>query len=453
MNVVMNDVLALILGGGRGTRCSRSRTCGRSRRCRSAASTGSSTSRSATACTPDIKRIFVLTQFNSASLNRHIAQTYRMDLFSRRLRRDPGRRTDARTTPNWFQGTADAVRQAARHFAALRRRLLPDPRRRSSLPDGLLRADRGAHREPRRHHHRGAAGHARRRDRDGHLPVRHARPDRRLRGEARRASGSPRSAAASRAASTFAALTADKPFVASMGIYVFSRDVLLEMLAAGPARRTSAARSSRTRSAATACNALPLPRLLGRRRHDRVVLRREHHADAAAARRSTSTIRAGRSTRTRAFCPARGCATAPIDDVDHRRGLLPRSTARSSSRSSASAPTSAPARAIRRSVLLGADFYEPTRGAGARRRPRSASAATSCSIGVIVDKNARIGDGARLVNERRRRARRRRRLLHPQRHHHRAQGRGREVRRLGLAHAATPSTRPAAHHSSRHSSC
>ena len=30
----------------------------------------------------DIRRIFVLTQFNSASLNRHIAQTYRMDLFS-----------------------------------------------------------------------------------------------------------------------------------------------------------------------------------------------------------------------------------------------------------------------------------------------------------------------------------------------------------------------------------
>src|SRR5213079_3769538 len=29
----------------------------------------------------DIRRIFVLTQFNSASLNRHISQSYRMDLF------------------------------------------------------------------------------------------------------------------------------------------------------------------------------------------------------------------------------------------------------------------------------------------------------------------------------------------------------------------------------------
>src|SRR6476646_3376318 len=63
----------------------------------------------------DIRRIFVLTQFNSASLNRHIGQTYRMDLFS------PGfvEILAAEITPentNWFQGTADAVRKAARHF-------------------------------------------------------------------------------------------------------------------------------------------------------------------------------------------------------------------------------------------------------------------------------------------------------------------------------------------------
>ena len=47
---------------------------------------------------------------------------------------------------------------------------------------------------------------------------------------------------------------------------------------------------------------------------------------------------------------------------------------------------------------------------------------------VIVDKNARIGDGARLVNEAGVRGRRRRRLLHPQRRHHRAEGRGESSR-------------------------
>ena len=63
----------------------------------------------------DIRRIYVLTQFNSASLNRHVSQTYRMDLFSSGF-------VDvlaAEQTPDseaWFQGTADAVRKARRHF-------------------------------------------------------------------------------------------------------------------------------------------------------------------------------------------------------------------------------------------------------------------------------------------------------------------------------------------------
>src|ERR1700681_3441799 len=64
----------------------------------------------------DIRRIFVLTQFNSASLNRHISQTYRMDLFSHGFVEILA----AEQTPDntdWFQGTADAVRQASRHFS------------------------------------------------------------------------------------------------------------------------------------------------------------------------------------------------------------------------------------------------------------------------------------------------------------------------------------------------
>src|SRR4030095_10146726 len=62
-----------------------------------------------------LERIYVLTQFNSASLNRHIAQTYRMDMFSGGFVEVLA----AEQTPEgeqWFQGTADAVRQAARHF-------------------------------------------------------------------------------------------------------------------------------------------------------------------------------------------------------------------------------------------------------------------------------------------------------------------------------------------------
>ena len=57
---------------------------------------------------------------------------------------------------------------------------------------------------------------------------------------------------------------------------------------------------------------------------------------------------------------------------------------------------------IRQSVLLGADFYEsddeaPARGSG----PKLGIGRDVTLDRVIVDKNARIGDGARLVNEQR----------------------------------------------------
>src|SRR6267142_2701241 len=63
----------------------------------------------------DMRRIFVLTQFNSASLNRHVAQSYRMDLFSQGFVEILAAEQTP-DNPNWYQGTADAVRQAARHF-------------------------------------------------------------------------------------------------------------------------------------------------------------------------------------------------------------------------------------------------------------------------------------------------------------------------------------------------
>ena len=59
----------------------------------------------------------MLTQFNSASLNRHIAQTYRLDLFSKGFV-DILAAEQTADSSHWFQGTADAVRQAARHFVA-----------------------------------------------------------------------------------------------------------------------------------------------------------------------------------------------------------------------------------------------------------------------------------------------------------------------------------------------
>src|SRR6266545_4586899 len=112
---VNNEVLALILGGGRSTRLI-PLTQHRSKPAVPIADQYRLIDIPVSNCLhADIRRIFVLTQFNSASLNRHIAQTYRMDLFNP----DFVEILAAEQTPDnphWFQGTADAVRQAARHF-------------------------------------------------------------------------------------------------------------------------------------------------------------------------------------------------------------------------------------------------------------------------------------------------------------------------------------------------
>lgn len=63
----------------------------------------------------DIKRIYVLTQFNSESLHRHIQTTYRFDSFSRSFVRILA----AQQTPEgeaWYTGTADAVRKTLSHY-------------------------------------------------------------------------------------------------------------------------------------------------------------------------------------------------------------------------------------------------------------------------------------------------------------------------------------------------
>ena len=63
----------------------------------------------------DVTKIFVLTQYNSASLNRHISQTYRFSLFSNGFVEILAAEQTPES-PQWFQGTADAVRQVLPHI-------------------------------------------------------------------------------------------------------------------------------------------------------------------------------------------------------------------------------------------------------------------------------------------------------------------------------------------------
>lgn len=59
----------------------------------------------------DILKIYVMTQFNSASLNRHIARAYNFSGFSDGFVEVLAAQQTAGADPSWFQGTADAVRK------------------------------------------------------------------------------------------------------------------------------------------------------------------------------------------------------------------------------------------------------------------------------------------------------------------------------------------------------
>ncbi len=67
-----------------------------------------------------VDKIFVLTQFNSASLNNHVA-TYRFDRYRRGFVTVMAAE-QTRKSADWFQGTADAVRQSIPHFSVYRHR-------------------------------------------------------------------------------------------------------------------------------------------------------------------------------------------------------------------------------------------------------------------------------------------------------------------------------------------
>ncbi|MCC5934815.1 MAG: glucose-1-phosphate adenylyltransferase [Candidatus Cyclonatronum sp.] len=111
----MENVLAVILGGGQGSRLyplTRSRS-------KPAVPIGGKYRLVdipiSNCLNNNIRKIYVLTQFNSASLNRHIKNTYSFDPFN------PGfvdvlAAEQTITSQNWFQGTADAVRQSIHHM-------------------------------------------------------------------------------------------------------------------------------------------------------------------------------------------------------------------------------------------------------------------------------------------------------------------------------------------------
>jgi glucose-1-phosphate adenylyltransferase len=113
---MINDkVLAIILGGGQGSRLY-PLTHARSKPAVPIAGKYRLVDIPISNCiNSGIKRMYVLTQFNSASLNRHIKNTYHFSFFSTAFV-DVLAAEQTPTNQTWFQGTADAVRQSMHHF-------------------------------------------------------------------------------------------------------------------------------------------------------------------------------------------------------------------------------------------------------------------------------------------------------------------------------------------------
>ena len=110
-----HNVISIVLGGGRGTRLF-PLTYTRSKPAVPIAGKYRLVDIPISNClNSGLNRILVLTQFNSASLNSHIKNSYHFDIFSRGfvdiLAAEQNVEND-----QWYQGTADAVRQSMKHL-------------------------------------------------------------------------------------------------------------------------------------------------------------------------------------------------------------------------------------------------------------------------------------------------------------------------------------------------
>jgi len=392
---VNNEVLALILGGGQGARLF-PLTQYRSKPAVPIGGNYRLIDIPISNCLhADIRRIFVLTQFNSASLNRHIAQTYRMDHFSQGFVEILAAEQTP-DNPNWFQGTADAVRQAERHLvrydADYYLILAGDHLYRMDY-NGLIDAHVASKAgitiaaQPVTTGEASAMG-IFRFDLSGQIVAFEEKP------KADRLAQIGQSIPAN---ATFARHTPDKPFVASMGVYVFSRDVLLDMLHG---------------DAATDFGREVIPRALERYRVNSHVFHGywadvgtvDSFYDANIMLTQASAPFTFYDPRRPIYTHPRFLAGARLVDCVAREAIiaegcfLDRCTVEQSIvgiRTNIQAGTR-----ISRSVLLGADFYEADHDAPARGdNPRLGIGRDVVLDRVIVDKNARVGDGVKLVNE------------------------------------------------------
>ena len=387
------DTLALILGGGQGSRLF-PLTATRSKPAVPIGGKYRLIDVPVSNCLhADIRRIYVLTQFNSASLNRHIALTYRLDPFSHGFV-DILAAEQTPDNPNWFQGTADAVRQAARHFAGHDAKyyliLAGDHLYRMNYAQ-LVEAheDLGADItigaqpvDPAAATQMGIF----RFDNSGSIVAFEEKPKPDRLKEIGRSIPP---------GATFARHTDEQPFMASMGIYVFSRDILLQML---------------EHETGLDFGRELIPHALAKYKV-KPYLYRGYWADVGTIESFyEANVMLGRAAAPFRFwdpkCPIythlRHLPGSRMTDCQIRDSIVCDGCFLDKCQIDETVVgirthVEAGAR-ISQSVLLGADFYED--GSTPKDAPRLGIGRHVVLHRTIIDKNARIGDGARLVNER-----------------------------------------------------
>ena len=216
----LNDVLAVILGGGVGKRLyplTRQRAkpavpiAGKYRLIDVPISN---------CINSGINRIAVLTQFNSVSLHRHITQTYTFDDFHHGWVQILAAEQTPRST-DWYQGTADAVRKQLLRDQGHWRRICADPGRRPPVPYGLRDHGGVPLGKPGGYHRRRQPVAAQEASRFGLLK---RNPARRI----------PSFVEKPRDPDVLAQFVSrddpERPYLGSMGIYFFNTDVLVDLL-------------------------------------------------------------------------------------------------------------------------------------------------------------------------------------------------------------------------------
>jgi len=380
--MAMRDVMALILGGGQGSRLYPLTKM----RAKPAVPIGGKYRLIdvpiSNCLNSGIHKIYVLTQFLSASLHRHIYQTYKFDLFSEGFVYILAAEETA-TGMDWYQGTADAVRKQLSRFTHSR---VEDILILSG--DHLYRMDYAdyvdLHREERADVTIAvqpvAAVDASRfgilkTDGEGRITSFHEKP------------------AADELAGLESIPDSDRPYLASMGIYIFRPDVLQEVLMASDAEDFGR-------------QIIPAA-IEGRRVYaypfhgyweDIGTVRAFYESNLAltlpdppfAFYDSLHPI----FSRPR-FLPASRADGCDLERTVLTEGCLIR---KSEIRESVIGLRSVigPDVRVARTVMMGADFYEtPERQAENRRlgRPNVGIGRGSMVEGAIIDKNARIGEG------------------------------------------------------------